>query len=64
LLPILVEWWSLPTGLVPAAAGPELLHWAMAGMALGVFVSGVRDLYAALGLPGGGWPWLLPETRT
>ena len=28
------------------------------GMAmLGVFLSGARDLYAALELPGGSWPW-------
>ncbi len=26
-------------------------------MAVGVFLSGIRDLYAALGLPGGAWPW-------
>ena len=30
-------------------------------MAVGVFLSGVRDLYAALGLPGGNWPW--PKER-
>lgn len=26
-------------------------------MAAGVFLSGVRDLYAALGMPHGAWPW-------
>jgi hypothetical protein len=33
------------------------LHWALLAMAVGVFLSGARDLYAALGLPGGAWPW-------
>jgi hypothetical protein len=35
----------------------SLLDWALLVMAQGVFLSGARDLYAALGLPGGGWPW-------
>jgi hypothetical protein len=26
-------------------------------MAAGVFLSGIRDLYAACHLPKGGWPW-------
>ena len=30
-------------------------------MAAGVSLSGLRDLYAALELPYGGWPW---KTRT
>jgi hypothetical protein len=30
---------------------------ALLAMAAGVLLSGLRDLYAALGLPGGGWPW-------
>jgi len=58
LLPVLWHWWSLPTALVPAeAAVPEVVRWSMALMAAGVFLSGVRDLYAALGMPHGGWPW-------
>jgi len=28
-------------------------------VAVGVLLSGLRDLYAALGLPKGGWPWSL-----
>jgi hypothetical protein len=27
-------------------------------MAVGVYVSGVRDLYAAARLPHGDWPWI------
>lgn len=57
LIPVMSHWWTLPTGLVPAAAGPEFLRWGLAVMAFGVFLSGARDLYAALGLPHGGWPW-------
>src|SRR5262245_4091184 len=58
LLPTLWRWWSLPTALVPrTTALPELLRWGLAVMACGVFLSGARDLYAALGMPYGGWPW-------
>jgi hypothetical protein len=57
LLPVLVDWWSQPTGLVPTATVPEALRWGLLVMAVGVFLSGLRDLYAALGLPYGGWPW-------
>jgi hypothetical protein len=58
LLPVMWHWWSLPSGLVPTVAEPALPGWTLTTMAVGVFVSGVRDLYAALGLPGGGWPWV------
>lgn len=59
LLPVLWHWWSLPTTLAPAEpAVPELVRWLLAVMATGVFFSGVRDLYAALGMPHGGWPWM------
>jgi hypothetical protein len=57
LLPVVWHWWSLPTALAPAGAVPEFLRWGLAVMAAGVFLSGARDLYAALGLPHGGWPW-------
>jgi hypothetical protein len=58
LIPVLWRWWPMPTMLAPAAPGvPEGLRWVLAVMAAGVFASGVRDLYAALGLPHGGWPW-------
>jgi hypothetical protein len=58
LLPVLAEWWARPTQFVLATvAAPEGLRYLLAIMAIGVFVSGVRDLYAALGLPRGAWPW-------
>ena len=64
LLPVMWHWWSLPTALVavaPEGASP-LLRGSLLLMAVGVFVSGLRDLYAALGLPGGGWPWSTGES--
>ena len=58
LIPILYEWWWLPTALVVGPLGEiGLLGWLLLVMALGVFLSGARDLYAALALPGGSWPW-------
>jgi hypothetical protein len=58
LIPVMYGWWFEPTALV--AHGPSalsLLDWALLVMAIGVFLSGARDLYAALELPGGAWPW-------
>ena len=64
LVPVLWHWWSLPTALAAAQAAPDFLAWGLTFMAMGVFLSGIRDLYAALGLPHGGWPWdvRLPES--
>jgi hypothetical protein len=58
LIPVMLAWWSEPAGLVPArtdASAP--LNWVLTAMAAGVLLSGVRDLYAALELPLGAWPW-------
>jgi hypothetical protein len=58
LIPTLVRWASLPTALVAQpAAIPAVLRWGLFTMAAGVLLSGLRDLYAALEWPGGGWPW-------
>jgi hypothetical protein len=58
LLPVLWQWWAQPTALAWTTADvPDGLRWLLTAMAAGVFLSGVRDLYAALGLPGGSWPW-------
>lgn len=63
LLPVLWQWWQQPAGFsavdypVPAA-----VRWMLGAMAAGVFLSGCRDLYAALELPGGHWPW--PKIKT
>jgi hypothetical protein len=62
LLPVLWDWWSGPTRfVVTPAAIPGSLRWILAVMAAGVFLSGLRDLYAALGLPHGSWPWRRDE---
>ncbi|QRN99263.1 hypothetical protein JRI60_09690 [Archangium violaceum] len=64
LVPEVLAWWHLPTGLVLAPAPiPESLRLVLGLMAVGVFGSGLRDLYAALQLPGGGWPWPVEEVR-
>jgi hypothetical protein len=58
LVPVLIGWARLPDGLVAASyAAPDVLFWGLAMMAVGVLVSGLRDLYAALELPHGSWPW-------
>lgn len=58
LIPVLIRWWPQPTALaVEPPAIPGALRWMLPVMAAGVFVSGLRDLYAALELPYGSWPW-------
>lgn len=58
LIPAMIGWWGQPTALAFAPPEiPEALRWGLVVMAAGVFASGVRDLYAALGLPYGHWPW-------
>ncbi len=64
LVPAVLAWGRLPTALVVAPVPvPEALRWTLQLMAVGVFGSGVRDLYAALGLPGGRWPWPAVQPR-
>ena len=64
LIPILLDWWSRPTALVARPLDAlTALDWGLLVMALGVVLSGARDLYAALGLPGGGWPWAPSRRR-
>jgi hypothetical protein len=57
------DWGGRPTALewTPANTMP-MLRWCLTGMALGVLLSGMRDLYASLGLPFGNWPWTLPDS--
>jgi hypothetical protein len=54
----LLTWWRQPTALAWSPPDvPPLLQWSLVAMAAGVFLSGVRDLYAAFELPHGNWPW-------
>ena len=68
LMPELLEWFRRPTALVVGPAPvSEWLRVTLFVMSLGVLISGLRDLYAALGLPHGAWPWTpqgdgLPES--
>jgi hypothetical protein len=58
LISTLLAWWRLPTEM--ASSGqfvPPLLKVSLVVMGIGVFLSGVRDLYAAFELPSGSWPW-------
>lgn len=58
LIPVLTGWWTRPTALIVTRPDiPSVLRWGLFVMAAGVFLSGLRDLYAALGLPHGSWPW-------
>jgi hypothetical protein len=58
LVPTLVTWWLKPTGLaisVPAVS--IILRWTLTIMAVGVLLSGLRDLCSAVGVNGSAWPW-------
>jgi len=58
LAPTLNSWAGSPTGLtIEPATISEWVRIIVTAMGMGVVASGLRDLYAALGLPGGGWPW-------
>jgi hypothetical protein len=58
LLPHVIQWWSASTALrFDPPAVPAPLRWALLAMAVGVALSGLRDLYASFALPLGGWPW-------
>jgi len=58
LLPVLDAWRRGATALAPQTSpAPSELLWLLTLMAAGVTLSGVRDAYAAAGLPGGAWPW-------
>ena len=57
LLPEVWAWWAAPTGLVAAVIpGPDWRVPLLGLMAVGVALSGVRDLLSALGVRGAAWP--------
>jgi len=58
LLPAVLGWRREATALAPhTEAVPAGLVWVLTLMSAGVALSGLRDAYAALGLPYGAWPW-------
>jgi hypothetical protein len=58
LVPRLLAWWHAPTSFTAHAEPvPLVLRAALACMAAGVFVSGMRDGAAALGMRWARWPW-------
>lgn len=64
LAPTLLAWWRGATALAAQTVDvPQWLLWALTLMAVGVTLSGARDLYAALALPRCGWPWETTEAR-
>ena len=64
LLPVINTWKSLPTELAIRPIEDPLLKWSLTVMAAGVLASGIRDLYAAMELPGGAWPWPPKKPKT
>jgi hypothetical protein len=58
MIPALFDWWGSPTALAyEPASVPMSLRIALTAMGAGVALSGIRDLYAALGPAHAGWPW-------
>ncbi len=58
LVPVLTLWWRKPTEvLVSPAPVPAELRLALAVMAAGVLLSGLRDMACAYDLPKSSWPW-------
>ena len=58
LAPAMLAWWSQPTGFAVHDEPISLaMKTALSAMAIGVFLSGLRNAYAALGWPGGAFPW-------
>jgi hypothetical protein len=55
LIPILITWFHFPTGLTTIST-PEILRWMMPAMALGLLLSGLRDLLCSIGIKAFSWP--------
>jgi len=58
MIPTLFDWWRQPSALqyLPPPI-PWWLQWSLLAMGAGAVLSGLRDLYSALRLPYGHWPW-------
>lgn len=58
IVPTIRMWWRQSSDLsVSLPLIPSSLRWLMLAMAVGVALSGARDLCAAAGLRGSSWPW-------
>ena len=58
IAPVLARWWAMPPGIFRSPSIiQEPIQWAMGAMALGVLISGIRDLCASADLSRSGWPW-------
>jgi len=62
-IPVLWTWAGRPTALRLASVdAPDGLRWLLTLMAIGVFLSGLRDAAAARGVRGAAWPWAEPAS--
>ena len=64
MVPTLKAWWWQPSALVATSSSIGTpFRWVMTVMAVGVLVSGIRDLCASFGVRYSAWPWskLSPE---
>ncbi len=60
LVPNLVDWWRTPAALVPLLSPiPTAIRFGLWTMAVGVLLSGLRDMLAALDVPYSSWPWCI-----
>jgi hypothetical protein len=61
LFPMLYQWWAAPSGFAfHTLTAPFSLKIALSVMGSLSFLSGLRDLFAALALPHSSWPWSNP----
>jgi hypothetical protein len=65
LAPSMLAWSSRPTAFAPHEAPvPTAMRVVLSLMSAGVFLSGLRDAYAALGGPGSEFPWRADSRST
>ena len=58
LIPVIWTWWSHTTGFVRThPTDPPWIRWILSVFAVGVLLSGARDLLAVTGSSLGSWPW-------
>ena len=63
LIPQIADWWTAETAWASVRYEvPRALEIGFVLMSCGLIASGIRDAYAALGLPGGSFPWREEES--